>query len=827
MKHTLALLAIIIFFIGYSVAQTNGGGMPEFTLTGKVMDAGNSKPIPYVTVYLKHLKDSTYFSGGLANDSGSFNIEQLRPGPYEVKISFIGYKTYIDTIALRPPDLKKDLGTILLSPESNDLKEFNFSEDKPDFTLGIDRKIFNVDKNNIASGGSALDVLKQVPTITVDVDGSITLRGTGSFVIFINGKTSGLTVDNRSQILQQIPANNIDRIEIITNPSAKFDAEGMTGIINIITKKQLADGKSGTIQVGIGTGNKYNVSGSFNMRVKNFSMSHTIGFRYNQYWNEGWSTRTNTPDSLAPNSINQTNFGNRNSISPTISGNFDWVLKKDASISVNYLFNYGNNSNPDSLKYNYLDSAGWLTRETYRITKAIENSYNTSVGFNFNKKFKKDRELSASTNINYNASDETDNYHQQEYTLYHSVDTNYNPFIQNNYKNNTSIVSTTQLDYVHPFKEKFKFETGFKVTIRDINNTLIADSFDNSLGRLIVDSTITNKFHYFENVNAVYGTFQAMFKKWGFQAGLRIEQTNIMGNQQSGNVNFTKNYINLFPSAFITYKISDVHTLQLAYSRRINRPGLGQLNPFAQYDDPLNLRIGNPDLNPENIDAVELNYNMNLYTKKKMSHNLIVTGYFRIVHGVIQRYRYITGDISTVTFLNLDESINFGGEIVLRNGWFKWWNMTTNFNMYRNQVIGNSPVGNLQATNFSYSIRSQQTFKMAKIAELQLSLNYMAPQTFPQGQMKEMWNVDAAIKFDLFKGRASVTFNITDIFNTRRFAIYSYDSFFFSDNYRKRESRIFTFQFIWKFGDINGQTNKKKPNNNSNQGGGDPDMGGL
>jgi iron complex outermembrane receptor protein len=395
MKHTLALLAIIIFFIGYSVAQTNGGGMPEFTLTGKVMDAGNSKPIPYVTVYLKHLKDSTYFSGGLANDSGSFNIEQLRPGPYEVKISFIGYKTYIDTIALRPPDLKKDLGTILLSPESNDLKEFNFSEDKPDFTLGIDRKIFNVDKNNIASGGSALDVLKQVPTITVDVDGSITLRGTGSFVIFINGKTSGLTVDNRSQILQQIPANNIDRIEIITNPSAKFDAEGMTGIINIITKKQLADGKSGTIQVGIGTGNKYNVSGSFNMRVKNFSMSHTIGFRYNQYWNEGWSTRTNTPDSLAPNSINQTNFGNRNSISPTISGNFDWVLKKDASISVNYLFNYGNNSNPDSLKYNYLDSAGWLTRETYRITKAIENSYNTSVGFNFNKKFKKDRELSA------------------------------------------------------------------------------------------------------------------------------------------------------------------------------------------------------------------------------------------------------------------------------------------------------------------------------------------------------------------------------------------------------------------------------------------------
>jgi len=826
MRHALAVLAITTFFINYSSAQMNGGGMLEFTLTGKVMDAGNSKPIPFVTVYLKHLKDSTYFSGGLANDSGSFVIEQLRPGPYQVKISFIGYKTYIDTIALRPPDLKMNLGTITLSPESNDLKEFNFSEDKPDFTLGIDRKIFNVDKNNIASGGSALDVLKQVPTITVDVDGSITLRGTGSFVIFINGKTSGLTVDNRSQILQQIPANNIDRIEIITNPSAKFDAEGMTGIINIITKKQLADGKSGTIQVGLGTGNKYNVSGSFNLRVKAFSMSHTLGFRYNQYWNEGWSNRTNTPDSLAPNTINQNNYGNRNSISPTISGNFEWAFKKDATFSINYLFNYGNNSNPDSLKYNYLDSAGWLTRESYRITKSLDNSYNADGGLNFNKKFAKDRELFVSTNLNYNANNQTDNYRQQEYTLYHDVDTNYNPLLQNNYRDNKSIVSTTQLDYTHPFKEKLKFETGFKVAIRDINNTLVADSFDNSLGRLVIDSTITNKFHYFENVNAVYGTFTAMFKKWGFQTGLRIEQTNISGNQESGNVGFTKNYINFFPSVFITYKISDVHTLQLAYSRRINRPGLGQLNPFAQYDDPLNLRIGNPNLNPENIDAVELNYNMNIYTKKKMSHTLIVTAYFRMVHGVIQRFRYLNGDISTVSFLNLDESVNFGGEIVLRNGWFKWWNMTTNFNMYRNQVIGTSPVGNLQATNFSYSIRNQQTFKMAKIAELQLSFNYMAPQTFPQGQMKENWNIDAALKFDIFKGRASVTFNITDIFNTRRFAIYSYDSFFYSDNYRKRESRIFTFQFVWRFGEIPGQNNKRKPNNNQG-GGGDSDMGGM
>ncbi len=821
MKNASAIVFISFLFTIQSFSQFNGGGtMPEFTLSGKVVDADNKKPIPFATVYLKHLKDSTYFSGGLANDSGTFLIEQLRPGRYQLKISFIGYTNYLDTIMLKPPDSKLDLGTILLSPEMKNIGEYTVSEDKIDFQLGIDRKIFNVEKNSIAAGGSALDALRQVPTVNVDVDGSITLRGTGSFVIFINGKTSGLTVDNRSQILQQIPASNIDRIELITNPSAKFDAEGMTGIINIITKKQLADGKSGSVTVGIGTGNKYNASGTFNMRVKNFSMSHSLGFRYNRRWFDGYSLRTTTYDSVPPSSLNQYNNGFGSNISPTISGNFDWTLKKDASFSINYLFSYSHGLDYDSLRYNFLDSAGWLTGQSYRISDEYDDNYSADAGFTYTKKFKKLNEVYFSSNINYNNNQETANYHQRELNLFNEPDTNYNMLLQNNYTSNASIVSVTQFDYTHPLKEKFKFETGAKVTIRNTDNSLTADSFDYSLNRLVLDSNITNRFHYLENVNAVYGTFTASFKKWGFQTGLRIEQTNSWGNQEIGNINFTKNYINFFPSVFINYKINDKHQLQLAYSRRINRPGLGQLNPFAEYDDPLNLRVGNPDLNPENIDAVELNYNMSL-----KSHNIIATAYFRHVDGVIQRYRQINNDISVVTFLNLDRSINFGGELVIRNNWFKWWNMTTNFNIYRNQVLGASPTGNLEATNFSYNIRNQQTFKMAKVAEIQLSFNYNAPQTFTQGQMREMWTMDAAIKFDLFKSRASLTFNISDIFDTRRFAIYSYDDYFYGDIYRKRESRIFTFQFTWKFGDINGQNTKRRNNNNNNQGGGGEDMG--
>lgn len=817
------LIAILLFPFASLSAQFNGGGtMPEMTITGKVIDETNNRPIPFATIYLKHLKDTTFFSGGLANDSGMFSIEQLKPGKYELKISFIGYANYVDTIFLKPPDMLTDLGVIKLKPETKDLNEYTFSEEKTDFQLGIDRKIFNVEKNAIASGGSALDALRQVPTVNVDVDGTITLRGTGSFVIFINGKTSGLTVDNRSQILQQIPASNIDRIELITNPSAKFDAEGMTGIINIVTKKQLADGKSGSITFGVGTGHKYNASGSLNIRLKNFSMSHTIGFRYNRNWNDGYNLRTTTFDSIPPSSINQHNNGFRIGISPTISGNFDWTLKKNASLSFNYLFSYNNGSNFDSLRYDYLDSASWLTRQDYRISDEFEDNYSADGGITFTKTFKNKADINVSSNVNFNHSGETDNFNQARYNMLGSVDTNWNALIQNNYRKDISIVSVTQVDYTHPFKEKYKFETGGKVTLRNVDNTLIADSFDYSLGRLVLDSNISNTFHYFENVNAVYGTFTATFKKWGFQTGLRIEQTNIIGNQEVGNINFTKNYINFFPSVFINYQINQKHQLQLAYSRRINRPGLRQLNPFAEYDDPLNLHRGNPDLNPENIDAVELNYNLSL-----KGHNIIATAYFRHIDGFIQRYRQIDGDISTVTFLNLDRSINFGLELVARNNWFKWWSMTTNFNIYRNQVIGTSPTGNLEATNFSYNIRNQQSFKMAKFAELQLSFNFMAPQTFTQGQMREMWGLDAALKFDLFKNRATITFNISDIFDTRRFAIHSFDDYFYGDIWRKRETRIFTFQFTWRFGDINGQNQNKRRNNNNNQGGGGGDDMGM
>lgn len=814
---------LIVFSLSKLIvySQQPNGSLPEIELNGRVAESKSKQPIPYSTVTMKHLKDSLFFSGGIADSSGFFKIEKLKPGPYLLSVSFIGFTSYQDTIFLNPKNPILDIGMIFLGSDATDLNEVTITEERDDFRLEIDKKVFYVEKNAIVQGGSALDALKQVPTVNVDIDGKISLRGSENLTVFINGKPSGLTAQNRDQILQQIPASNIDRIELITNPSAKYDAEGMSGIINIITKKNLPQGRYGSINVGVGTFHKYNASFSYSFRNEKWTFTNTLGFRANRYLNNGYVTRRNFFDSIPPYSTNQYSEGFRWNTSPTLTGNIDYEINKKNSLSLSYMFSYDNGSDEDSIRYDFLDSADWLTRIYYRNTKEKSQGFNVDASLTYNHKFpKNNRELTVMQSNTYIIDDEEGNFIQNEYTLYNELDTGFLAGLSNNYIYDRSLISITQLDYVHPFAKNFKFETGAKVNIRRFDNNFIADTFNYAENRLIVDSAKSNRFIYLEDVNAVYGTISGQIKNFGFQAGLRVEQTNIWGDQEVGNLSFTKNYVNFFPSVFLTYTFKKIHELQLSYTRRINRPWSGQLNPYPEYTDPLNLRTGNPDLNPENIDAVELTYSLQL-----KGHTLMTTGYFRYVTDVIQRYREIDSitSVSTVTFINLDYSMNMGLEIVSRNRWFKWWSTTLNFNLFRNELFGTNQSGELNATNFSYNIRFMSTWKIGKIAEIQTSLFYNGPNTFPQGVMAEMWGLDAALKFNMLKDKLSITLNVSDIFDTRRFFIDTKDDTFEGDVYRKRETRVGTIQIMYKFG--NSQPTNNQRRRGGNDGGMEMDMG--
>ncbi|MCX7742952.1 MAG: TonB-dependent receptor [Flavobacteriales bacterium] len=821
MKRLVYAIYLILCFSLRAFSQPDQGIPTNGKITGKILDALTKKPVEFTTITARHARDTSFFTGALADSKGEFLLDKLKPGKYYLTYSFIGYKTVKDTVVITPQQPEVSAGTILLEVDAKALEQVTIEEEKDNFQLAIDKKIFNVEKDLVSAGGSAIDVLKQVPTVNVDIDGKISLRGSENLMIFINGRPSGLTAQNREQILQQIPASNIDRIELITNPSAKYDAEGMSGIINIITKRNIADGMSGSITAGVGTYHKYNASATLNYRTEKLSTSNTLGFRYSRYMFGGYNNRTNLIDSVNSYTINQQNEGFTWDISPTFSGNIDFMPNTRNTIGLTYLFGYGNGIRPELIDYQFLNANDWVTRIYQRNTDTPNESYSADGGINYTLKLpKQNRELTASSSISFNRSSNRGNYIQQEFTLDNLPDTTRLPSLSHNIQYNQSIVSVTQMDYTHPFAKIYKFETGWKVNIRQFDNEMIADSFDYNQNNWIIDNGLTNRFIYLENVNAVYGTFSGSVKeKFGYQVGLRVEQTNVWGEQTIGNIAFTKNYVNFFPSVFLSYKAGKGNEFQLNYSRRINRPGLQSLNPFANYEDPLNIRKGNPDLNPENIDALEFNY-----SKQWKNHTLVATAYFRHVDGIIQRYRNVDSlGISTVTFINLDYSINFGVELVARNRWFKWWNSTSTVSVFRNQVFGQNQEGELNATNFSYNIRLQNSFKIGKNMEFQLSFNLNGPNVFPQGTMAEVWGLDAGYRLDFLKNKASLTLNVSDIFDTRRFYVDTRGINFYGDVYRKRETRVATIQFTYRFGKQ--QESNRRENRRRMQEGGEMEMG--
>lgn len=821
MKRMIGALFMLILIPARGYLQSDQGTPLNGKITGKILDATTQKPVEFTTITARHAKDTSFFTGALADNKGAFMLKKLKPGKYFLTYSFIGYKTVKDTVLVMPQQMEVSVGTILLEVDAKTLGQVTIEDEKDNFQLAIDKKIFHVEKNLVSAGGSAIDVLKQVPTVNVDIDGKISLRGSENLIIFINGRPSGLTAQNREQILLQISASNIDRIELITNPSAKYDAEGMSGIINIITKRNIADGMNGSITAGVGTNHKYNANATLSYRTEKLSISNTLGVRYSRYMFWGYNQRTNFLDSLTTNIINQQNDGYRLDISPTFSGNVDFMLNSKNTLGLTYLFSYGNRVIPEKIDYQFLDSNEWVTRIYQRNTNTPNESYSADGGINYTLKLPKyNRELTVSSNISFNRSLSKGNFSQQEFTLDYIPDSTRLPSLSHNVQKNQSLVSITQMDYTHPFAKNYKFETGWKVNIRQFDNEIIADSFDYNQNSWIIDNGITNRFIYLENVNAVYGTFSGLVKeKFGYQLGLRVEQTNIWGEQTVGNFEFTKNYVNFFPSIFLSYKAGKGNEFQLNYSRRINRPSLRSLNPFANYEDPLNIRRGNPDLNPENIEAIEFNY-----SKTWKNHSLVATAYYRYVNGIIQRYRSVdSSGISTVTFLNLDFSINFGFEFVARNRWFTWWNSTSTVSVFRNQVFGQNQEGELNATNFSYNIRLQNSFKLGKNMELQLSFNLYGPTVFPQGTVAEIWGIDAGYRLDLLKNKASLVINISDIFNTRRFFVDTRGTNFIGDVYRKRETRVATIQFTYRFGKQ--QESYRRDNRRRFQEGGEMDMG--
>jgi iron complex outermembrane receptor protein len=668
--------------------------------------------------------------------------------------------------------------------------------------------------------------------VSVDIDGNISMRGSGNVTVWINGKPSGLTGDSRQAILDQIPASTIERVEIITNPSARYDPDGMSGIINIVLKKNAKFGTNGSITGGFGTRdqwnesihkynsiNKFNGAASLNLRSGKWNFSANYGTRYGQRWQMGSNLRDNFAPGQSLNSINQYEQEENYSTSNALSTTLDYTIDTSQTVGLTALGSYNHSDEEEILNYDFIDSSKTIYKTRVRDIIQRQDGYNAGGSAYYRKTFSNpDKELYISGSGSYTKTNTINTFNQGDHVLANdsfSVASlsHTKPISQNS-------IYTFQTDYTLPYSSTTKLETGFKSTLRILDYNLIADSLQYPTSIYVQDDTKTNRFIYRESVNAAYGIVQKSFvKNFSGMIGLRVEQAFIDADLTTLNQNNKRNYTNFFPSAYLAKKLPFEREMRLSYSRRINRPNSQALNPFPNYSDPLNLSKGNPYLNPEYVHSFDLSF-MKTWDNHSFSSSL----YYRQINGTIQRVTSINSqDVSITQFYNLNSAQNFGIELIGKIKLFKKLNVTANANAYRNVIQGNNQNIDISNSNYSYFGKLILSTKIAKSIDLQVTGNYMGPTVTLQGTTFGNNGVDMGIKRDVLKSKGVLTINISDVFNTRSTHSTAFGSDFSTHIFRKRESRVLTINFTYKFGKGSSiSKNKKapKPNNNNFDGGG-------
>jgi outer membrane receptor protein involved in Fe transport len=768
------------------------------TITGELMYAkeGATLPVEFASIAIFRTADSTAAGGTISDEIGLFKLTGVPTGNYYLLIQSLGFKDFRKnkvSLTAKSPSLK--LGTVALTQIAKQLNTLTVTGQKELIEYSLDRKIINVDKLPTTLGGSALDIMQNVPSVTVDIDGNLSLRGSENVIVLVDGKPSGLTGLDRQAVLDQIPASNIETIEVITNPSSKFDADGAAGIINIVLKKEKASGFNGNADLNLGTRDKYNASINLNNRLEKVNLFTSYNFQNRRRFSYRNNDRKNFNNKNL-RYLEQRQNGISHDLNNNLRFGFDWDVNKQLQMSGSVMYRPEYDRDRDSSIYRYQNSA----REIIQLIDRTSDEEEKGGGFDYSLRLrrtfdKKDRLLTFDATLSTSSSDQL--------SLFTQTTTNAlgvpisDALFQRNTRLNNDQVAVMQLDFTEPLKNKAKFETGLKYTSRLLDGDF---QFENRLGdsqQWVLNPLLSNRFVYDERTSAAYVNYGKEEKKWSYQVGLRLENTNLTTEQRTTGEVANQNYTYLFPSAFLNYNLSQAQKMQVNYTRRINRPWVRALNPFTDISDPLNIRFGNPNLRPELINSFELSH---LWYGKSTS--LTSTAFYRATTDNVTRYSRLREDgVTEQTYLNLATSSSYGLEFVLNQDITRWWKANGNFFYFMSTITGGPTTPDvLTRSNRSWSARVNSNMTIMKGFDAQLSVNYRSPFIVPQGEIQSFFNVDLGVKKDVLKGRGAISLRVSDIFNTLQFRIDRFGEGFTGFTEGKRESRIAFIGFTYRFG---------------------------
>lgn len=768
-------------------------------IKGKIIDAQTGQPLPYATVSLFALTDSLLVDGSITDDNGVFEI-LAKQGSYFAKVEYLAYEPMmIEKIEVKKAPV--DLGSIRLKQEATQLGEVVVQAEKSTMQMSLDKRVFNVGKDLANAGGNAAELLSNIPSVQVDVEGNVSLRGSGSVRILIDGKPSGLVSFNGAAGLQQLQGNLIERVEIITNPGARYEAEGVGGIINIILKKEQQSGFNGAVDLIVGQPENYGVALNLNYRHQRFNFFANYGISYRNSPGDGSIYQR----SFAGDTTfiyRQDNERDNKVIAHNARAGLDFYFNPNNILTAAYTLRRTDGGRLMTIRYrDYIFDENNLTSIYTREQDEQETEPNSEYSLSYKKTFKRQgHEFVADLRL-LDYWEESDQDYTEKFYLPDGSPSGRPDRLQSSYNFESEKQYLFQADYVHPFAKEGKFELGMRSSFRDMDNDYEVQELKDGVWE-IVDG-LDDRFIYDENIHAAYGIFGDKKGKFSYQVGLRAELTDITTTLVEAQEINKQDYANLFPSSHITYDLPNDNAVQVSYSRRVRRPRYNDLSPFVTYSDERNYWSGNPDLRPEFTDAYELGH-IKYVQKGSMSSSL----YYRHTTGKIDRIRRVNDDGSAFTRPeNLTTEDAFGVEFTAAYNPTNWWKMDGNFNFFRAITDGGNLGADFEADTYSWFTRLTSRFTFWKNTDLQLRGNYEAKQQTTQGYRKPNYFLDVAISRDILNNNATLTLNVSDVFNTRRHRHVSEGETFYTYNdwqWRRRQANL-TFSYRIH------QQKKKKP----------------
>ena len=822
---------------GPNKQQSNAG-----RVYGKLNDA-DGRPLGSASVLLMQSKmDSTtkkmkdiLVKAAITASNGDFNFEDLPVvGNLILKVTSSGFQPYQQAINFfskpepgKMPSFEKDLGNIKLTKATKELQEVTVTAVTPSIKLSADKKIFNVEKNIMSAGGTGLDVMRNVPSVNVDIDGNVTLRNSAPQLL-VDGRPTTLTLD-------QIPADAIESVEVITNPSAKYDASGGgAGILNIVLKKNKKTGYNGNVRVGVDKRGALNAGADISLRQNKVNVTASVNGNQNKGITTGTTDRLNLLD-VPQTSVNQTNYSKTTGGFLFAKFGIDYLATNRTTLSLSAVKVHGefNPNEKISISTDSLYNSGKLTSFSDRTTTGSREFNGQGLVFGLKHLFVAAGE-ELTVDVNYFGGKNDIN------SIYTSNYYNANPGnidstgLQKVIGGGSDKNYTIQTDYVKPFSKLTKFEAGLRAAIRSREN--INDNYLYSNGKYVIVPSAISNYSNTDNVYAAYATISSSIKDFSYKLGLRAERSDYTGTLTSTGEKFGSSYpISLFPSAFFSQKLNNRQELQLSYSRRISRPNFFQLIPFTDYTDKLNITKGNPDLVPEFTQSLELSY---LKTFKG-NNTILGSVYYKHTDNLITRYLTqeadpLTGANELVnTYINANSSYAAGVEITSQNYLTKWWDISTNVNAYNSKVNTDNVATTSQAALWSWFGKFNSNFKLPSNFAVQFTTTYQSKTNLPvntnsgmggpgmmqsqsasQGYIKPSWGMDLAIKKSFLKNNAaSVSVSVNDIFKTRVSNQYSSSDYFTQTYNRLRDPQMVKLNFSYRFGKIDVSLFKRKSNN--------------